>query len=195
MVRRQLRVPRGCFDGNRLCSGSAPWLRPGARLSKSSECTARTERKGEGSPRGSAGSERGRFPKRCLAGFCRHSLCPGGTSLCPQVAKAARGAIPCALPRPPALLLACYLGRQLHSPEVSAFFQQGLTQPQVLFGACSGAPLRLVTGWGTPSFTPALLRAAPGSANGPLILLAAGLDWGSHQGRGTNLQLSGGCGG
>lgn len=40
-------VPRGCSGGNRLCSGSAPWLRPGARLSKYSECASRRERKGE----------------------------------------------------------------------------------------------------------------------------------------------------
>lgn len=40
-------VPRGCSGGNRLCSGSAPWLRPGARLSKCSECAPLSERKGE----------------------------------------------------------------------------------------------------------------------------------------------------
>lgn len=39
-------VPRECFGGNNLCSGTAPWPRPGARLSKSSECAAQTERRG-----------------------------------------------------------------------------------------------------------------------------------------------------
>lgn len=38
-------------------------------------------------------------------------------------------------------------------------------------------------------------RAPPGLANGPLMLPAAELDSGPHQGRGTNLRLSGGWGG
>lgn len=38
-------------------------------------------------------------------------------------------------------------------------------------------------------------RAAPGLANGSLMLPAAGLDSGPQQGRGTNLQLLGSCGG
>lgn len=77
------------------------------------------------------------FPKCCWAGVCRDSPCPAAHPLCPRGDSLCPGP-----PPPPALPLACYLGRQLHPPELSALFQQGLTQPQLLFGACSGAPLR-----------------------------------------------------
>lgn len=95
-----------------------------ATLSKSSECTARKERRGKerrGNERKALGarsevSEADQFPKCFLAGVCRDSP--------------ARRCIP----RPPALLLACYLGRQLQPPEVSAFFQQGPTQPRLQWG-------------------------------------------------------------
>lgn len=127
---------------------------------KSSKCAARMERKALGALHEVIKADL--FPKCYLAGVCRDSPCPGGASLCPS------GNSLCPMvPRPPALLLACYLGRQLHPPEVSAFFQQGLTQPQVLFGACCRAPLCLVTVWGTPSFTPALRGQHQGWQMGP----------------------------
>lgn len=116
-------VPRGCFFGSSLCSESAPWLRPGARLSKSSGGAARTGRRG--SPWGLR-MKRGRqicsqsiiglgfagtvSARRCTPLPERRFLVPGAP----------------APARPPACML---LGRQLHPPEVSAFLQQGLTQP------------------------------------------------------------------
>lgn len=112
-------------------------------------CPDGEERKAFGAPH--EVSQADLFPKCHLAGVCRDSPCRCGASLCPS-----GDSLSPALPRLPALLLACYLGRQPRPSEVSAFFQQGLTQPQVLFGACSRAPLSLVTVWCTPSFTPAL---------------------------------------
>lgn len=141
-------------------------------------CPDGEERKVLGAPHGASKADL--FPKCYWAGVCRDSPCPAVHPLCP------------ARPRPPALLLACYLGRQLHPPELSAFFQQGLTQPQLLFGACSGALLRLVTVWGIPaSHEPG--KGSARVANGPLRLRAAGLDSGPRQDRGTKLQLAGGC--
>lgn len=106
------------------------------------------------------------LPRRYISLPAGSEGCPSGDFLC------------LALPRAPAFLLACYLGRQLHSPEVSAFLQQGLTQRQVLFGACSGAPALPSDRVGHLQLHASPVRAAPGLANGPLILLAAGLDWG-----------------
>lgn len=112
-------VPRGCSGGNRLCSGSAPWLRPGARLSKYSECASRRERKGEerkalGAPHEVRKADL--FPKCCVAGVCRDSPCPGGASLWPQAVKAAqwRFLVPDALSA--ACLPACMLSGKAAAP-------------------------------------------------------------------------------
>lgn len=90
-------VPRGCSGGSRLCSGSAPWLRPGATLSKCSECAARRggrgeERRGEEKALGAPHEvgEADLFPKCCSARACGVSPCPGGASLWPQALKVAQ---------------------------------------------------------------------------------------------------------
>lgn len=110
--------------------------------------------------------------------------------------KAAQVVIPC----PPVLpVLHVTWGGSWTPPErsqvgcFSSSFQQGLTQPLVLFGAGSAAPRHLVMVWGTPSLTPALRGQRQCWHNGPLGLLAAGLVLGLHRDRDTDLQLSGGC--
>lgn len=128
----------------------------------------------------------------------------GGASLCPLQSKGSPSGDAVSLSAPCDTLPSCLhvtwggswtLREVSHMGCFSSPFQQGLTQPLVLFGAGSAAHLHLVMGGGggTPQLRSSPLRVAPVLASGSVGLLAAGLVSGPHWDRDTNLKLFGGC--
>lgn len=97
--------------------------------------------------------------------------CAGGASLCPLQSKGSPSGDTVSLSAPCDSLPSCLhvtwggtwtLHEVSHISCFSSPFQQGLTQPLVLFGAGSMAPLHLVMGGGTPQLCSSPLRGSTG---------------------------------